>query len=70
MEFFQTTETFWSESCNHLFSLNFDEINVLEKSQLDINVSYLEGCEVRRQNLSTVSLEGGTSLLQLMVVQQ
>ena len=48
------------------FSLNFDESSILEKSQLDINVSYLDGYEVRKQNLSTVSLEGGTTAQEIV----
>ena len=51
---------------NGFFSLNFDESSVLEKSQLDINVSYLVDFQVRKQNFSTVSLEGGTTAQELV----
>ena len=48
------------------FSINFDESSVLDKSQLDINVSYLENYQVRKQNFAAVSLEGGTSAQELV----
>ena len=48
------------------FSINFDESSVLAKSQLDINVSYLENCLVRKQNFCTVSLEGGTTAQEIV----
>ena len=48
------------------FSINFDESSVLAKSQLDINVSFLENGLVRKQNFSTVSLEGGTSAQEIV----
>ena len=48
------------------FSINFDESSVLDRSQLDINVSFLENFKVMKQNFSTVSLEGGTTAQEIV----
>lgn len=48
------------------FSINFDESSVLDRSQLDINVSFLENFQVMKQNFSTVSLEGGTTAQEIV----
>ena len=52
------------------FSLNIDESTVLKSSQLDINVSYWDRdtkCIVKR-NLTTVSMEGGTTAEEIVNV--
>ena len=43
------------------FSLNFDETSINLKSQLDINVSYLSGDVIVKENLTTISMESGTT---------
>ena len=48
------------------FSINFDESSVLDKSRLDINVSFLKNFQVMKQNFSTVSLEGGTTAQEIV----
>jgi hypothetical protein len=43
------------------FSLNFDETSINLNSQLDINVSYLSGDVIVKENLTTISMESGTT---------
>ena len=61
------THVIFSHKVTEIFFslINFDESIVLDKSRLEINVSYLESCQVRKQNFSTVSLEGGKSAQEL-----
>ena len=67
MECSATTGRTWLKSYRNLFfSINFDESSVLDKSQLDINVSYLENYQVRKQKFATESLEGGTTAQELV----
>ena len=49
----------------NFFSLDIDESSVLNKTQLDVNVSYNYQGEWNKRNLTTISLEEGTSAREL-----
>ena len=59
--FLQNRETLIKNLQNCFFSINFDESSILDKSLLDINVSYLVNYRVIKQNFSAISLDGGTT---------
>ena len=46
---------------SNFFSLNFDESAVNKTSQLDLNVSFIKDKTAVKQNLTTLSMDGGTS---------
>jgi hypothetical protein len=46
---------------NNFFSLGFDESSINNTSQLDLNVSYVEGAVVVKTFLETVDMEEGTT---------
>ena len=48
------------------FSLNFDETSINLKSQLDINVSFLKDEVIVKENLTTISMEGGTTAAEIV----
>ena len=55
--FLQNRETLIKNLQNCFFSINFYESRILDKSLLDINVSYLVNYRVIKQNFTTVSLD-------------
>ena len=48
------------------FSLNFDETSINLKSQLNINVSYLSGDVIVKENLTTISMDSGTTAQEIV----
>ena len=51
---------------SNFFSLNFDESAVNKTSQLDINVSFINNKKAVKQNLTTLSMEKGTSASEIV----
>ena len=45
----------------NFFSINIDESSVNNKTQLDVNVSFVRDSKAVKENLTTISLEKGTS---------
>ena len=64
--FLQNRETLIKNLQNCFFSINFDESSILDKSVLDINVSYLVNYRVIKQNFSAISLDGGTTAQEIV----
>ena len=52
----------------NFFSLNFDETSINLESQLDINVSYLDNDVIVKENLTTISMEAGTTATEIVDV--
>ena len=50
------------------FSLNFDESSVNKTSQLDLNVSFIKDSSTVKQNLTSLSMEKGTSAEEIVNV--
>ena len=53
---------------NAFFSVNIDESSVNKKSQLNVNISYIdkEKRDCRKQNFTTISMEKGTSAAEIV----
>ena len=53
---------------SNFFSLNFDESAVNKASQLDLNVSYIDENNAVNQNLTTLSMDKGTTAQEIFDV--